>query len=256
MLHCEEYKTLISALLDEEITEAERGDLMNHLGQCANCAAYLQDQIAMGEALRGLTAEAPAGFAESVMDRVRRTAQEPKKEERKALTFPQLRRWAGLAACCAVVALGAFALGGLPRTMNDAANCAAAPESFDNGAAYQTYTDGFAAGADTAAPEYGVNNAARAEIPESKLTDDIVIEEALDCKAVLTGEYAALLSATGKTAQQWVEETLGEEWVVGASYSLTAEQFGELQELLQEKGESFTVLTATEESDIYVLLAE
>lgn len=253
MLHCEEFKTLISALLDEEITDTERESLMDHLAQCDDCAAYFHDQLALRDALRGLTAEAPAGFAERVMDRVHQTAQE---EERKVLAFPMIRRWAGLAACCAVVVLGVFALGGLPHTMNSSADCAAAPESYDNGAAYEPCMDTFSGGADETAPEYGMGDAARSGIPESPVAEDVVTEEDNDSCASFADEYAALLSASGESAQRWVEETLGEKWVVGAYYSLTVEQFGELQNLLQKENEPFTVLTGTEESDIFVLLAE
>lgn len=267
MLHCDDYKILISALLDEEITEAERGDLMNHLEQCADCTAFLSDQLAMRDALRGLTAAAPAGFAASVMARVHQTAQEPaKKEERKVLTFPALRRWVGLAACCAVVALGVFTLGGLPRTMSDTANCAAgAPEAFDNGAAAaQTYMDGLALGTDSAAPDYGTDSAApdygttdtaRSGIPESPAANEPCVEED-NCKTSLTGEYAALLTVSGATAQQWVEDTLGEEWVSGLCYSLTAEEYAQLRSLLLDAGASFAEEAGTDESDVYLLLAE
>ncbi len=256
MRKCEDFEALISALLDEEITETERGELMDHLEQCEACKAYLSDQHAMRDALRGLSAAAPAGFADGVMAKVHETAQEgAKKSDAKVISFPRIRRWAGLAACCAVVALGVFALGGLPHTMNQTADCAAAPEMRDNGAP-QTFSGGSAASADTAAPDYGVADAARSEMPESQAEDNAAPEEALDQTAVSADEYTALMVCAGDAAQQWVQETLGSDWVVGTYYSLTQEQFGQLQELLQEENEPFTVLTGTSGSDIYLLLAE
>lgn len=259
MLHCDDYKILISALLDEEITEAERGDLMDHLEQCADCTAFLSDQLAMRDALRGLTAAAPAGFAASVMARVHQTAQEPaKKEERKVLAFPALRRWVGLAACCAVVALGVFTLGDLPRTMSDTANCAAgAPEALDNSAAApQTYmTDGLALGTDAAAPDYGTADTARSGMPESPAESEPCVEED-NCEPSFTGEYAAMLAASGAAAQQWVEDTLGEEWISGLCYYLTAEEYAQLRSLLIDAGEPFAEVTGSDETKVYLLLAE
>lgn len=258
MLHCEDYKVLISALLDEEITEAERGDLMDHLEQCADCAAFLSDQLAMREALRGLTAEAPAGFADSVMARVRETAQERPETEKKVLAFPQIRRWAGLAACCAVVALGVLTLGGLPRTMNDTANCAVgAPEMLDNGAAApEAYMNGFAVGADAAAPEYGMADAARSEVPESSAAGGVIVEENSDCKVLFVDEYAALLTCGSDIAARFVTDTLGQEWISGAYYPLTADEYTQLLDLLTDAGEPFTEETGTDETELYLLLAE
>ena len=45
----------------------------------------------------------PDGFAERIMGLVRET---PQTAEKKIIPFPRWRRWAALAACCAIVALG------------------------------------------------------------------------------------------------------------------------------------------------------
>ena len=117
MRTCEEYEALISAFIDGELAEEERGALMEHMASCPACQQYFDDQIAIHDALESLEAPpAPAGFAERVMSRVRDMEQErpeqPAKAEKKTIRFPHWRRWAALAACCAVAALGIWTFGG------------------------------------------------------------------------------------------------------------------------------------------------
>lgn len=107
---CQEYEGLISAFIDGEITETERAKLMEHMAACPACQRYFDDQIAIHDALTGLEARAPADFSEKVMARVRATPQERPHEETKRIAFPSWRRWAALAACCALAA-GVWAFG-------------------------------------------------------------------------------------------------------------------------------------------------
>ena len=142
--------------------------------------------------------------------------------------------------------------------MSDTANCAAgAPEALDNGAvAPQTYmTDGLALGTDAAAPDYGTADTARSGMPESPAESEPCAEED-NCEPSFTGEYAAMLAASGAAAQQWVEDTLGEEWVSGCSYYLTAEEYAQLRSLLIDAGEPFAEVTGSDETKVYLLLAE
>lgn len=253
MQNCEKYQDLISALLDEEITDSERRDLMDHVALCSECRAYLDDQLALRAALQDLTAAAPAGFADGVMARVRETAQDgAQKESRKVIPFPALRRWAGLAACCAVVVLGVFALGGLPNFTNTGTNCAAPEAISDN---YAAYSYGLADAADdgqVCLDDGSVPHTARSETSEA-------FTEESPCTAPcddISANYAALICCCSDTAARWVRETLGEEWVIGMSYSLTAEQYDTLYHLLREENDAFTVLSGTEGSDVYLLLAQ
>ena len=107
---CQEYEGLISAFIDGELDEADQTRLMTHMAACAACQRYFDDQIAIHDALESLEAQAPAGFAQSVMDRVRATPQERPREEKKRIVFPGWRRWAALVACCALAA-GVWAFG-------------------------------------------------------------------------------------------------------------------------------------------------
>lgn len=95
---CEQWEERLSALLDGELSEAERRELTEHLAGCGACRAYLADLTAIHEAMEAVPA--PEGFARSVMDRVAHTKQDA---GRKVIPW---RRWGLLAACCALAALG------------------------------------------------------------------------------------------------------------------------------------------------------
>ena len=110
MEHCNNWQERISAFLDGRLPESERLELMEHLAICPDCQQYFNDQIAIHDALVGLDADAPAGFAQQVMDRIKVTPQD--KPVKKAIPFPGWRRWAATAACCAIAALGVLGLGG------------------------------------------------------------------------------------------------------------------------------------------------
>lgn len=110
MENCNKYQERISAFLDDMLPEDERLALMEHLAACPDCRQYFDDQIAIHHALVELDADAPAGFAQQVMDRVKVTPQD--KPVKKTISFPVWRRWAATAACCAIAALGVLGLGG------------------------------------------------------------------------------------------------------------------------------------------------
>ena len=110
MENCNKYQERISAFLDGMLPEGERLELMEHLESCADCRTYFDDQLTIHAALAGPEAQAPAGFCEQVMSRVKETKQD--KPEKKVIAFPIWRRWAATAACCAIAALGVLGLGG------------------------------------------------------------------------------------------------------------------------------------------------
>ena len=152
MRTCEEYEALISAFIDGALDEESRAELMEHMAGCPACQAYFDDQIAIHDALEGLEAQAPAGFTARVMDQVRREPQQmaaPEAAEKKAVAFPYWRRFAAMAACCAVVALAGFwAFGGQPNAGNVAADVAAADagRSLDDGQSPDSGADSAGAG--------------------------------------------------------------------------------------------------------------
>ena len=104
MKTCEEYESLISDFLDGELSAEDRARVAEHLASCPVCQQYFDDLVAMHDAFDQIEeVPVPDSFAEQIMARVRET---PQTEEKKIIFFPHWRRWAALAACCAIVALG------------------------------------------------------------------------------------------------------------------------------------------------------
>ena len=244
MTVCKEYEARISALIDDELTDADRLEVMEHLAVCPACKAFWEDLLAMRDALRE-EVPAPAGFADAVMSRVRETAQEAAAAEKKTVRFPGWKRFAGLAACCAVVALGVWLADSMQpesMTMSSARNSYAAPEM----AGADDCVPGNEADLDVAddAGPYGYS--APCDVPES--AEDKTAEEPAVCRAAIT--------TSGDVAAQWVRDELGEEWASGACYSLSEEQFRELRNLLRESGEKFNEIQGDENGSGYLLLAE
>lgn len=71
-MNCEHCRQLISALVDKELTEGERGSLDEHLAQCSECAQY-SEQI---RELERLTAEwessaMPREIEQAILDRAK-----------------------------------------------------------------------------------------------------------------------------------------------------------------------------------------
>ena len=104
----DKYKELLSALLDGELSESERGAALAHLAECEACQAYFAELNAMHDALADLDeAEPPADFAAGVLARLHEdAAPQPMKRHNP------WRRWGTLAACAAVIVL---AVSTLPR---------------------------------------------------------------------------------------------------------------------------------------------
>lgn len=235
MRDCGTYEAWISALLDGELDPKYQVELMDHLADCPGCRQYFDDLMAMGDALADMEASAPGDFAQSVMDAVARTPQVPAKKDRRAAR--PWRRWAAMAACL-VLAVGTLwwtEIGRKSGTANDAAvNYAAAP-----GAAAPQYGE-TAAGNDICSTDEGgvcptgvdgFKNAG-AEC-DTEPSESAQMDEALQ-SAEKRGElFPAALTTESGAAKAWVKEQ-GWIWTPGAEYLLTAEQYGELLELLEE----------------------
>lgn len=141
-----EYRENLSALLDGELSSAERGVVLAHLNICAECRAYWTELAAMRDALSSLgDVDVPDGFTDSVLARLRAAADTPPSRRLAELAVTRgkpigfadslrlRRRWAGLAAC-AVVAL---AVATLPRM---GMMGRAAPEAPAMGVLYESST--------------------------------------------------------------------------------------------------------------------
>ena len=253
MVVCKEYEARISALIDDELGARERIEVLEHIAQCPACKAYWEDLLSVRDALRAPEQTVPAGFADAVMARVRETAQE-KTSDKKMLRSPQWKRFAALAACCAVVVLGIWAADIAPEVgIDDMAMCAtngsAAPEMY---AAQDENSD--TGMTNEAAADYGISDsddaAAYDAMPGS-------VEDPDNAKSYAENpDFTAAMLTDSDLAEQWVEDTLGEEWVSGASYALSEEQYQDLREMLEQSGEMFTEIMGDQSRSEYRLLAE
>lgn len=266
MRTCREYEAFISAFIDGCLPEADRAELEAHMAACPVCQAYFDDQIAIHEALMDLEdVPAPEGLAGRIMDRVRTEAQE-RPAPKRAVSFPSWRRWAALAACCAVVAAGLWGFGRGSRAENQAAPQMAADDTavLTAGEGGQTPMDR-AAGVpaehmlEPAAPEE--EKAAMADLPAPAMAAPPAPapterdQDAADIYGAQKPAAAGTLTTASPIARAWVEEQLGLAWTSERVYELTAEEYGSLRAALAEAGEDFTETAGQPEAERYLLVA-
>lgn len=136
MTDCEKYQPLLFDFSDGTLDDAQQQELSAHLAACAACRERLAELAQIHEAFFAMDeVEAPEGFAQGVMDRVRA-------EKRGARHHS---RYAGLAACAAVVLFtagvflpymlgmgkGAAPADAAPEACAAAEECAEAPVAAD-----------------------------------------------------------------------------------------------------------------------------
>lgn len=109
---CEQYTVLLSQRMDGELPPAQAKELEAHLAVCPLCRALAEELSALTASLRDLDElEAPEGFVDNVMTRVRAESAGP-----KVIPFfrrPQVKALAGLAACAALC-VGLYSAGLFP----------------------------------------------------------------------------------------------------------------------------------------------
>ena len=242
MRNHEEYKELLSALLDSELDEAARAEVLAHLETCDECRTYFAELTAMHDALGDQEEiDVPAGFARGVLLRLHEES-EPRawaaKEPGKRTAW---RRWTALAACAAVVVLAVTALpnirmgGAAPASGSSSSSVQYAGASADSAPAELYAAD---TTADSAAPEAPMlaeskqmldggtpaAGAAMAEIAEEEAPAEFTTNTAAAPEAAYDAEMDALREAeqsdeaptmtlTGDGAADWLEahgEALGD----------------------------------------------
>ena len=142
---CEAYAAALSAFVDGELDEQERGELLAHVEHCPNCRDALSELMILHTMFEELPElDAPDGFAERVLDRVH-AEERTKKRSRRA--WPRV-----LAACFALVVISAAALNFLPRAGSDkatsetvAADNSSTRDDAAGGAANDSYSYTYAA---------------------------------------------------------------------------------------------------------------
>lgn len=287
MKRCGFYEEQISAFLDGELGQDQKAELQAHMAVCRSCQKYFDDLVAIHEALMDADVDevpVPEGFAEQVMARVRETPQDPAEAApAKVIRFPHWRRWAAMAACCAVVLLGAWGFrsrnsgnvvmesqawvttAGAPQMARDAGIPAAADEGgveffmMDEDTDAQEEKGGLVRAADNA------QNSISGDAPDgaAALDDAALMTEYSGAERENAGpvpspaaaapkKLAGTLTAGGDVVRQWVEDRLGLDWASGELYALTEEQYDELVAVLTEAGVEFRV----EPGDACWLVAE
>ena len=99
---CDRYFELLSARLDRELTREEAEEVELHRAGCGRCRILGSQLEELRETFASLEdVEAPEGFAQGVMERVR--VVESEKKVIPLVKRPQLRALAGLAACLVLV---------------------------------------------------------------------------------------------------------------------------------------------------------
>lgn len=122
MDNCAKYQEMISALLDDELSPAEREALHAHMGSCPDCRR-MYDAFAAISGAEELE-EAPEGMLSGAMFRIRNPAPRKKK--------PVLwRRYAAAAACLVLVIFGATRLDFRMGANSAASADCAAPAAMD-----------------------------------------------------------------------------------------------------------------------------
>ena len=116
-MNCERCLEQLSARLDGELPAGEAAELEAHLAQCSSCRARAQQLEQLHGDFPALEElEAPAGFAQGVMDRVR--TERPAGRLIPLFRRPQFKALAGLAACAALC-IGLYGAGQLGNTAPD-----------------------------------------------------------------------------------------------------------------------------------------
>ncbi len=109
-MDCDKYLELLALRLDDGLTAEEQKELEEHLTRCPGCRAAGAQLATLQSAFdEWEEAEAPEGFAQGVMERIRRLEKKPVIPLFKR---PQVRVLAGLAACL-VLAVGLYGGGHL-----------------------------------------------------------------------------------------------------------------------------------------------
>ena len=247
MRTCEGYELLISEFIDGALDEADRTELMAHMAGCPVCQAYFDDQIAIHDALTQLEEiPAPAGLAGQVMARVRETPQ-PSPAEKKIIPLPHWRRWAALAACCALIAVGVFGFQDNEPPASQAALRSAVMER-------ALPADGERAAEEPAAApvEDGIALHMGDDAPAAMPTEAALKQE----KMLDSQMYAGTLSTASPVAGTWVAEQLGLVWESGGSYILSEAEYMALREALLAAEEPFDEIPGEVGGSSYLLLAE
>ena len=128
MTSCEHYQELISRMLDDDLTKAERDELAAHVKSCPDCAAVYVAFRSLSEHLGADLDEVPASVHENVMAEVRRDSLRARNSVHRSH-----RRWhtaLTVAACLVLVVAASLSLPKIVWRTDAAKSAPAAVEQF------------------------------------------------------------------------------------------------------------------------------
>lgn len=275
MRYCEEFAALLDPYIDNELSPEETARVREHLRTCDGCRAYVQAALLMRDAFpEAEDAVVPEGFAEGVMAAIRADAA-PRKRPRSRWQ----RTLLPLAACFAVVVL---AVSTLPRSgdtavrddettqaesqLPESASVSAADSGAEDSAAdaAQAEEDTAATNApatdDASAPETqpassGVQEGAEAPSADTRTTSlpETSSSEAAESAAAPAPYAVQTLPCLTLTEQE--AGTLLEHFTPVSDedgtliYELTAAEYADLLEQLEQQGMTVAGAAAVQEAE-------
>ena len=235
---CEAYAAALSAFVDGELDEQERGELLAHVEHCPNCRDALSELMILHTMFEELPElDAPDGFAERVLDRVH-AEERAKKRSRRA--WPRV-----LAACFALVVISAAALKILPAMTSKSDS--AANEAADNSSAMDDAAGG--AANDGYSYTYAAVQKDSALADENFLYEGVPEDSTADRSADADSDYAVITLDLPEAADFLREHGMAVyvEAEDSVSYLVVPETAHELSEALPLDEEEKAALAAAEE---------
>ena len=265
MKYCEKYVPALSALIDGELNDTERAEVLAHLETCEPCREFFTELSAMHAAFGELEEfDAPEGFADGVMARLHEAPAAKKRTYRTA--------WISLAACAAFVVI---VLGtplreqfGMAKSADSAATEAAMltmaePEE----CAEEEYTDEFASvqnapmTADSAAPTDAWELPAIGDFTGTAPAKGKAAEEANDRGFDAPAELPrSVVFVYGAAREDYlIEAATGFDYYTDgttAGYDLPVEKLDEFLALLDADGVAYDSSVAKQATTFYVQYEE
>ena len=247
MKYCEKYVPALSALVDGELNDSEKTEVLAHLETCEGCREFLAELSAMHAAFEDMEEfDAPEGFADGVMARVHEVPASKKRTARAA--------WLSLAACAA---LAVVVLATPLREQFGAAKSAdsAAPEmamvmmAEPEECAEEEYVDEFATVQNAPMTVMTCDSAVRAEGKAA--------EEANDAAAELPRSVVFVYGAARE--DYLIEEAVSFDYYADgttAGYDLPVEKLDEFLALLDADGVKYDSSVAKQATTFYVQYEE
>ena len=262
-----DYREQLSALLDNELDEEAREEVLRHLSACEECQSYFEELSDLHDAMSGWEElDPPADFAEGVLARlheegtaaaVSETARQDAKKRRQV--------FGALAACAAVLLLVTvprfFSMGGsAPETASSVQYTAGAAASDAEAESPEPVYQADEVVTETAeeapmmslrsAPTEAAGSTANAA-PEA-VNDAAAKQESLD-----GGAEAPILTLSGAGAEDWLQKHCFDDLSGDGFYVVSAESLRELPKGLtlgdaaavarwQQTGSDFATVRAAE----------